>query len=136
MSRADDAPATRTKAKAALGALSLLVIGAVLGFAFDRHVLLPREHGAPLTMHGSAPAAMHEALMESVEERLDLTAEQRRQIDAIIAARHDVLRQTWEVLHTQLGAAVDSVHQEVEAVLTPEQRAEFREWLREMGAGG
>lgn len=113
-----------SKARAVLGALSLLVLGAVLGIAIDRHFL---SHD-----HVSAAAAFHDMTMSSLEERLDLTAEQRRQVDSIVASRHNTLRHAWQALHSQLGAAVDTVHDELEAILTPEQRAEFREWLREV----
>jgi Spy/CpxP family protein refolding chaperone len=116
------AAARASKAKAVLGALSLLVLGAVLGIAIDRHVL----SGG----HRSAAATFHDMTMSSLEERLALTAQQRLQIESIVAARHNTLRHAWQIMHEQLGAAVDTVHQEIEAVLTPEQRTDFREWLR------
>jgi Spy/CpxP family protein refolding chaperone len=112
------------KARAVLGAASLVVLGMVLGVAIDRHLL-------PNRSHTSAAAALHEMTMASAEERLDLTSDQRRQIDSIIAARHNSLRHAWQAVHSHLGAAVDSVHREIEAILTPAQRSEFREWLRE-----
>jgi Spy/CpxP family protein refolding chaperone len=111
------------KARGVLGAVSLVVLGMVLGVAIDRHLL-----NEP---HASAAAALHEMTMSSAEERLDLTSDQRRQIDSIIAARRNSLRHAWQAVHSHLGAAVDSVHREIEAVLTPAQRSEFREWLRE-----
>jgi Spy/CpxP family protein refolding chaperone len=119
-----DSRAGASKARAVLGALSLIVLGAVLGIALDRH--LHSSDG-----RGPAAAAFHDITMSSLEERIDLTAEQRRQIDSIVGARHNTLRHAWQTLHSQLGAAVDTVHAEIEAVLTPEQRTAFREWLRE-----
>ena len=116
---------TAVRARAVLGALSLLVLGAVLGIGIDRHL----TSGQP---HASA-AALHEMAMSSLAERLDLDAEQRRQIDSIVVSRHHALTTTWQMMHMHLGAAVDTVHREIEAVLTPDQRAEFREWLREVG---
>lgn len=118
--------AQASKARAVIGALSLVVLGAVLGIAIDRH-FLPGNHT-------SAAAAFHDMTMSSLEERLDLTADQRRQIDSIVGARHNTLRHAWQMLHSQLGAAVDTVHAEVEVVLTPEQRIAFREWLRDVNA--
>ena len=115
-----------SKARAVLAMLSLLVVGAVLGIALDRHLLR-----AP-TAHTSPAAALHEMTMSALEERLDLTADQRRQIDSIVGARHLTLRHAYQMLHMQLGAAIDTVHRDVEAVLTPEQRAEFRAWLAEV----
>ena len=119
-----DGRARASKARAVLGALSLIVLGAVLGIAVDRQLHSSDGHGPS--------AVLHDIMMSSFEERLDLTAEQRRQIDSIVGARHNSLRNAWQMLHTQLGAAVDTVHAEVEAILTPEQRVAFREWLREV----
>jgi hypothetical protein len=121
-------------ARAVLGALSLLVLGGVLGVAIDRHLLSSDRHPSPGDLHSPA-AAFHDAAMSSLTERLDLDADQRRQIDSILAARHHTLRETWQNLHTHLGAALDTVHHEIEAVLTPAQRTAFREWAREVGSG-
>lgn len=136
----DESMSGSGKAKAWVGALSLLLIGLVLGVALDRHVLLRGTGGHVPTVHGnqaagtpaSVAAELHEAMMASLAERLDLDAEQRRQIDSIMGARHDLLRQTWNALHVQLGAAVDTVHRDIEAILSPEQRRAFREWARTM----
>lgn len=114
-------------ARALVAALSLLVLGAVIGIAADRHLHAGRGHANPA-------AAMHEMTMASLDEHVDLTAEQRRQIDDIVAARRHSLRDAWQLVHAQLGAAADTVNQEIEAILTPEQRTAFREWLRGVDA--
>ena len=116
-----------SKARAVLGAVSLLVLGAVIGIAIDRHL--------PSGDHRTTAAAFHDMTMSSLEERLDLTPDQRRRIDSLVAARHHSLRRAWQIVHSQLGAAVDSVHQEIDALLDSAQRAEFREWLRDVDAG-
>ena len=121
------AAALGARARAVIGALSLMVLGAVIGIAVDRHL-------GPGERHASPAAVLHEMTMSSLEDRLDLTSGQRRQIDSIVAARHESLRYAWQAVHSHLGAAVDTVHQEIEAILTAEQRAAFREWLTESGA--
>jgi Spy/CpxP family protein refolding chaperone len=121
------------KARAVLGALSLLVLGGVLGIAIDRHFPSGDRHFPSGDRHSPA-AAFHDIAMSSLGDRLDLDADQRRQIDSILAARQHTLRQTWQMLHAHLGAAVDTVHRDIEAVLTPEQRAAFREWLHDVNA--
>ena len=117
----------RTRARAVLGAVSLLILGAVLGIAVDRHLAAGDDH--------SLVASFHQAAMSSLEARLRLEPAQRKAIDSIVAAHHDELQQNWRTLHAQLGATVDVVHRDIEAVLTEEQRAAFREWLREADAG-
>lgn len=123
------ARSSASTAKAVVAALSLLVLGGVVGIAVDRHVLSSGRHSAPGDRHGHA-AAFHEMAMSSLADRLDLEPAQRSRIDSILASRHHTLRRTWQTLHVELGAAVDTVHRDIEAVLTPEQRAAFREWLR------
>ena len=117
-----------SRARAILAALSLLVLGAVIGIALDRHLNAASGQTSPA-------AAMHEMLMSSLDEDLDLTSEQRRRIDEIVAARRHSLRDAWQLVHTQLGAAADTVHLEINAILTPEQRTAFRAWLRGVEAG-
>jgi Spy/CpxP family protein refolding chaperone len=126
---------TGVRARAVLGALSLMVLGAVIGIAIDRHLGPGERHLGPGERHASPAAALHEMTMSSLEEHLDLTAAQRLQIESIVAARHESLRYAWQAVHSQLGAAVDTVHQEIEAILTAEQRVAFREWLTETGRG-
>jgi hypothetical protein len=58
-------------AKALLGALSLLLIGAVLGIAIDRHLGSARPNAG-------TPAAFHEMAMSDIARRLDLDSAQRR----------------------------------------------------------
>lgn len=123
------ARSSASTSKAVVAALSLLVLGGVLGVAVDRHVLSSDRHSAPSGRHDHA-AAFHEMAMSSLAERLDLEPAQRSRIDSILASRHHTLRRTWQALHLELGAAVDTVHRDIEAVLTTEQRAAFREWLR------
>jgi Spy/CpxP family protein refolding chaperone len=122
------AAGTGVRARAVIGALSLMVLGAVIGIAIDRHL-------GPGERHASPAAALHDMTMSSLEEHLDLTAAQSRQIESIVAARHESLRYAWQAVHSQLGAAVDTVHQEIEAILTAEQRVAFRAWLTETGRG-
>jgi Spy/CpxP family protein refolding chaperone len=111
------------RGRALIAALSLVMMGAVIGVVVDRHLHSGDGHANPA-------AAMHEMMMSSLDDDVDLTAEQRRQIDDIIAARRHSLQNAWQLVHAQLGAAADTVHQEIEAILTPAQRIAFREWLR------
>jgi hypothetical protein len=62
---------TPSKARAVLAALSLLVLGAVIGIGIDRHL---HAGGG----HASAAAAFHDMTISSLDEHVDLTADQRR----------------------------------------------------------
>ena len=113
--------------RALLGAASLLILGAVLGIAVDRH--LATGNGQSLV------ASFHHAAMASLEDRLKLEPGQRTAIDSIVAAHHEELQQNWHQLPAQLGATVDVIHQDIESVLNEQQRVAFREWLRESSPG-
>ena len=108
-------------AKAALAAVSLLVLGGVMGVAVDRHLVSRSSAGRSADFHDVA----------SLQDRLNLDAVQRRYMDSIITSHHEQLQRTWAELHADLGASLDIIHSSFEAVLTPEQRREFRAWLRE-----
>ncbi len=110
------------KVRAAVGAVALLVIGAVVGIAVDRRLHAGGSH--------SPVAAFHEAAMSGMVEEIELTPEQRRQVEEILRSRHDTMQSLWQAIHHQLGTTLDSVHAEIEVVLTPEQREAFRRWLR------
>lgn len=114
----------RARWRALLGAVSLLIVGAVLGIAVDRHLAAGGSQ--------SLVASFHHAAMSSLEDRLKLAPGQRKAIDSIVEAHHEELQQNWHQLHGQLGATVDVIHQDIESVLTEEQRVAFREWLREL----
>lgn len=117
------------RARAALGVVALLVIGALLGVTVDRWLHRP-DRG-----HGPA-AALHEAALSGMVEEIALTPEQRARVDSILRSRHEAMRSLWATIHGQLGPTLDSVHAEIEVVLTPAQQEAFRRWLRSSGGDG
>ncbi len=67
--------------------------------------------------------------MESMHGELDLSEAQRRAVDSVMQEHQAALKRSWAELHQILGAAADTVHRDIEALLTPEQRVQFKEWL-------
>lgn len=108
------------------GALSLVALGAALGITIDRLFLAP-----------TAPAhdvfELHARALEQFRTHLDLDDEQVAAIDSIFRHRQAAVENTWEVLHDHLHSAVDSVHQDVMAILRPDQRAALQRWMRRSG---
>lgn len=119
-----------------IGITSLLVIGAVLGIAADRTLHSPS--GVMARHAEQVRETLHEQALGELHERLRLTDDQRHAIDRVFRQHQATVDQTWETLRPHIESAVDSVHTEIESVLTDEQRAAFRAWVasQEMGAMG
>lgn len=113
-------------AKLRAGAVLLLVFAAgVLS-----GVVLERQWSAPQTAELSLEEE-HQASMAELVEVLQLDEQQVAQIHAILAQRHKVVEQMWEQLRPEVRKAKLEVHDEINALLRPEQRERFHQWLRE-----
>jgi hypothetical protein len=110
-----------------VAALSLLVLGGAVGIALDRSLHSPGGHLGIEGMH-SSPEAHRDAAIEELHRVLTLDSDQMRHIDSVVQSHQMILEADWETLRGELAAVVDSVHREIEAVLTEEQRGLFRSW--------
>jgi Spy/CpxP family protein refolding chaperone len=118
--------ASRARRMRLLAVLTLLMVfaaGALVGAAVERgshhrppHGAIPRSGGPPPMFAEGSP----------IVERLKLTPAQRDSIERLTA--HDRARADSVFRHTrqQMRAHFDSTIRAVDAVLTPEQRAEWR----------
>jgi Spy/CpxP family protein refolding chaperone len=111
--------------------LAVFVAGAFTGVAADHlwllHRLAPRVHG-PAGPHGPPGSPGHRArdVHGELARRLDLTPAQRAKLDTIFARRGPRVDSIMRSMRPVLESELDATHAEVEAVLTPEQRVEFR----------
>lgn len=112
---------TRTKGKALAFYASMVVVGAVLGIVADRVILrerLAREWRDPRSMR------------ERISTELGLDVAQRARFDSILDARN----RGYDSLMAPVRPALDSVgtaaRQEIQAMLTPEQRTRYDEMRR------
>lgn len=71
------------------------------------------------------------ALSEMLGNRLDLSAEQERQMAEILERRRVVADSMFDSLRPVFEAQLDSTREEIRAILTPEQRAEFDRYVEE-----
>jgi len=100
-----------------------LMTGVVLGVAIDRRVLL---HRPPMFMHRSGgprgPGIPHHLATE-----LGLSPAQSASVDSIMrhrmSQRDSLMAHTWPVMRQLL----DSTRNDIERILTPEQRAKFEQ---------
>ncbi len=119
----------------AVGVFSLLAIGAILGVALDRTLHSP-SHGMMADHAQQIRESLHEQALGELHQRLELTGDQRETIDRVFRRHQATVDRTWETLRPHIESVVDSVHAEIEAVLTPEQRAAFRAWVASHGPEG
>jgi len=112
---------TRTKGAALAFYGGAVLVGALLGIIADRVVLrerLAREWRDPRSMR------------DRIAVQLDLDADQRARFDTILDARN----RRYDSLMAPVRPVLDSVgtaaRQEIQAMLTPEQRARYEDLRR------
>ena len=115
--------------KAALwvGVVFLLgtALGGTLGYSYAHHLVSAAN--APL----SEPARRAHRV-EQLTQLLNLTSAQSQQVDAILLQRHTEVK----TIHDQTDAQIEQIRQkgrdQVRAILTPEQKPKFEEFLKSL----
>jgi Spy/CpxP family protein refolding chaperone len=122
-----------------------LVSGVLIGIAADRLLLLPsghrhsvammREPSAPGILFGPQgssrmpggrpPEPSADWVTDRLAEQLDLTPEQRTRVDSIVTRRMAQRRAIMEPVRERMRQLFDSTRMDVDAVLTPAQRAKL-----------
>jgi Spy/CpxP family protein refolding chaperone len=99
-------------------------LGGVVGYVFAHH---PVSANAPLTAQERRARKV-----EELTRAANLTPEQRQQLEAILTQLHS----EYKALHEQSDAQIDQARQksrnQIRAILTPEQKPKFEEFLRKM----
>jgi len=110
---------TRSRARAAGTALSLLLIGAVLGIGADRAWVSPASAG-DVSLTASAMA-----------DRLGLTPAEERRLNLLLDSLHSEVTSAALEGPEALRAATQAAHRQIEAFLPADSRPEFHSWMRE-----
>lgn len=124
----NETPATR---KAAIWVVIVFLLGAVgggmLGYGFAHHSVSAAS--APLP----EPERRAKRVAQWTQD-FGLSSEQARQLDAILLELHGESK----AIHDQSNAQMEQLRQkgreQIRAVLTPEQRPKFEEWLAKRDA--
>jgi Spy/CpxP family protein refolding chaperone len=121
-----DTSATR-KAALWVGVVFLLgaALGGMLGYVFAHHTAM----AAPAQMSDAEKRAQK---VQRLTQELNLTPEQQRQIDVImteIQGQYKAIRQS---VDPQMDVARQRGRTAMRAVLTPEQKPKFEEFLRRL----
>jgi Spy/CpxP family protein refolding chaperone len=97
----------------------------MVGYIFAHHTAL----AAPPQMNEAARRAQK---VQRLTQELDLSADQAKQLDVIMAsvqAQYKAIHQTTE---PQISAARQKGREQIRAILTPEQKPKFEEFLKRL----
>ena len=80
------------------------------------------------------PQMLNQQFVEQLDVALHLTPEQRQKISKIIADGQERNRDLWKLVSPQFRGVMQDVHQRIRTVLTPEQREQFGELMKQLSA--
>ena len=78
-----------------------------------------------------APQILNRQFVEQLDSALQLTSEQREKIGKIIADGQERNRDLWKLVSPQFRVVMQDVRQRIRAVLTPVQRKQFEELMKQ-----
>jgi len=78
------------------------------------------------------PQMLNQQFVEQLDVALHLTPEQRQKISKIIADGQERNRDLWKLVSPQFRGVMQDVHQRIRTVLTPEQREQFGELMKQL----
>ena len=78
------------------------------------------------------PQMLDQQFVEQLDAALRLTPEQREKIGKIIADGQERNRDLWKLVSPQFREVMQDVRQHIRAVLTPEQRKQFEELMKQL----
>jgi len=108
-----------------------VVIVAVFVAGVFTGLTLERWHGGGHSGSTDTATGDHVAALEQMRDALELSDEQMEGIHAILAEHQDVVHRMWEQFRPSVQSTMREVHEEIQELLTPQQRARFHEWLTE-----
>ena len=119
----------KSTTKASISAISLLIIGSIVGVALDRAVM---AHGHGAGQPGSVvvlDASQHQLILDDLIAHLQLSGDQRARVDEVFSAHQSSIDSAWTSVRVLLEGTIDEALVEVEAVLDSTQRTRLHEWL-------
>jgi len=114
--------ATKTKLVATVVVLIAFFGGAVIGALCDRAWIMHHRGGPPRF----AIKFITSRVLEKLDRELKLTPQQRAQVKQTIDVHAVRIQTIWEGVQPQIAREIDRNNEEIERVLTPEQRTKFK----------
>jgi hypothetical protein len=102
-------------------------LGGVIGYSYEHHLVSAASTPLPEPVRRAQR-------VEQLTQALNLTSGQSQQVDAILLQRHTEAK----AIHEQMDAQLDQVHKngrdQIRAILAPEQKPKFEEFLTKLDA--
>lgn len=120
---------TPARRKAALWVLIVFLLGAALG------IILGYGYAYRSVSAANAPApepVRRARRVEQMTRDLNLTSEQAKQLDAILLQWHTEVKAIHEQADVQFEAERQKGRNQIRAILTPEQKPKFEDFLRKL----
>jgi hypothetical protein len=115
--------------KAALwvGVVFLLgaALGGMIGYSYEHHLVSAANTPLP-------EPARRAQRVEELTRVLGLTSAQSQQVDAILLERHTEVKTIHDQTDTQIEQVRQKGRDQIRAILTPEQKPKFEDFLREL----
>lgn len=122
--------ATKTTIAAVLVVAITFGAGIAVGVFVDRALMV--RQGRP----DHVPPFASNMMAQRLARHLDLTPAQRRQVEQILERRHARMNKLWSSVQPDVRREIESTNEEIERVLTPQQRAEFEKLKMRMHGPG
>jgi Spy/CpxP family protein refolding chaperone len=116
------------KQRAALWVAVVFLLGASLGGVVG-YIFAHRSVSANASM---TPQERRAQKVEQLTREADLTPDQRRQLEAILMQLHGEYKALHEQSDAQINEARQKGRNQIRAILTPEQKPKFEEFLKRM----
>ena len=124
----NETPATR---KAAIWVVIVFLLGAaaggMLGYGYAHHSVSAASAPMPEPERRARRVA-------ELTEKLGLTSDQAKQLDAIMLQRHTEVKTIREQSDAQLEQVRQKGRDQIRAILAPEQKPKFEEFLQKLDA--
>lgn len=118
------------KRKAALWVAIVFVLGVALGGVFG-YFYAGRVNAAPRSPQLTEPQR-RAARVAQLTKELDLTPDQQRQLDSTLERLHTEYKELREQNDVRMNDARQKGRDQLRALLTPEQKPKFEEFLRRL----
>ena len=124
------------RSRVVAGVVIVLVLLAGVAIGFFLHHEVPWRHGPPGFGVGGPPPGRPPEVKKRMLDRLDrdlkLTPDQHARIDTVLTRREQDLRALMAQTRPQFDSIAARTREQIQAVLTPEQRDDFAKIVQQM----
>lgn len=113
--------------------IAILVVLVTFGAGFAAGLFTGHMTALRVFRPERLPEFATRAIVNRLEHRLDLTDAQRTQVEEIVHRRHRAINRIRGNVEPQIRAEIEKANQEIERILTPQQREQFTQLKMRLG---